>query len=79
MSEADECNMAVKQNTWGREGAALFPCNLNLKVKHHWDTSTLTGSAFSTLTVAMHIVKFLTSQTYQGQTYHVSNLYSYTV
>lgn len=73
MPGVEECNMTVKQNTCSKEGAAHFPWNLNLKEKNQWGLSTPT-----TLTMAMHI-KFLTSQTYQGQTYYVSNLYTYTV
>lgn len=67
MPGAEECNMAVEQtHVAGRK--SISEASL-----------LLLGQLFSTLTMAMHIINFLTSQTYQGQAYHVSNLYAYTV
>lgn len=54
----------------GREGAAYFPCSPT-SWKSIMTTPPPDGWLYSTLTLAMHIMKLLRSQ---GQAHHVSDL-----
>lgn len=57
MPGAKEWNMAVEQT----HGAGHFPCNFNLKKNISEASLLFLGQIYSTLTMTMHIIKFLTS------------------
>lgn len=79
MPGAEECNMAVEQTHVAGRELPTSPVTSTWRKSISEASLLLLGQLYSTLTMAMHIIKFLTSQTYQGQADHVSNLYAYTV